>query len=87
MIQKEISVEKPEPVEDYVVPTIPTDISFRTVAFMWSSYLSNRPAPLKPEDAAAMLAILQMVAISSGKATKEDWENLSRYALFASKIV
>ena len=78
---------KVEPVEEFTIPSIPTDISFKTIAFMWSSYLENRPAPIKPEDVAAMFAILQMVNISSGKATKEDWEELSRYALLASKII
>ncbi len=73
--------------EKLMVPEIHVDSSFKTIAFIWSSYLADHPIPLKPEDVAAMFAILKMVDISSGKATKKDWEELSRYALFASKIV
>ena len=70
--------------QDYGTP----ENNFRTVANMWSDYLSAKKEPMdiEPKDVAAMLALLKIARISTGKIKADNWVDLAGYAACGGEL-
>ena len=70
--------------QDYGTP----ENNFRTVANMWSDYLSAKKEPMdiEPKDVAAMLALLKIARISTGKIKEDNWVDLAGYAACGGEL-
>ena len=74
--------------EDYGTP----EQNFQTIANLWEAYL--RPCAvsqgadlcIRPEDVAAMLALLKIARISSGHAKADNWIDLAGYAACGGEL-
>lgn len=63
--------------------------NFKTIAELWSSYISASQSfriDLEPKDAAAMLALLKIARIASGKKKDDNWIDLAGYAACGGEI-
>lgn len=64
--------------------------NFSTIATMWNAYLMNHPDrdwTITAKDVAAMLALLKIARISTGKHGKTDnWIDLAGYAACGGEI-
>ena len=83
--------------QDYGSP----ENNFRTIAKMWSAYLSAAPCIFVPEqagalerkyvaidpyDVAAMLALLKIARIASGHSKADNWIDLAGYAACGGEL-
>ena len=69
--------------EDYGTP----EQNFRTISLLWSVYLQRTPRNYVSEtDVAAMLALLKIARIASGKAKADNWIDLAGYAACGGEI-
>lgn len=69
--------------QDYGSP----EANFERIGFLWSIYLSgNLHNLLKPEDVAAMLALLKIARIASGHAKADNWVDLAGYAACGGEL-
>lgn len=78
--------------QDYGSP----ENNFRTIAPMWNSYLygaglmeNHDPTVwkgIKPKDVAAMLALLKIARIASGRAKDDNWIDLAGYAACGGEL-
>lgn len=61
--------------------------NFHTIALLWMVYLGDRlNADIRPEDVAAMLALLKIARIASGNAKEDNWIDLAGYAACGGEI-
>ena len=61
--------------------------NFHTIALLWTVYLRDRlKADIRPEDVAAMLALLKIASIASGNAKEDNWIDLAGYAACGGEI-
>ena len=61
--------------------------NFHTIALLWMVYLRDRlKADIRPEDVAAMLALLKIARIASGNAKEDNWIDLAGYAACGGEI-
>lgn len=65
--------------QDYGSP----EKNFERIADFWAGYLGY---PVKPEDVAAMLALLKIARIASGHAKEDNWIDLAGYAACGGEI-
>lgn len=75
--------------QDYGSP----ESNFETIAQLWNTYLCARPresetrgTPLNARDVAAMLALLKIARIATGKAHIDNWVDLAGYAACGGEI-
>jgi hypothetical protein len=74
--------------QDYGSP----ENNFSTVAKMWEVYLGKKSCSMNadlcilPEDVAAMLALLKIARIASGRAKDDNWVDLAGYAACGGEI-
>lgn len=78
--------------QDYGSP----ENNFRTIAGMWSTYLSAALSDLfiqgqcaimiESKDVAAMLALLKIARIASGHAKEDNWIDLAGYAACGGEL-
>ena len=78
--------------QDYGSP----ENNFRTIAGMWSTYLSAALSDLviqgqctiriESKDVAAMLALLKIARIASGHAKEDNWVDLAGYAACGGEL-
>jgi len=57
--------------------------NFQTIAEMWESYLHH---PVAADDVAAMLALVKIERISSGRFKEDNWVDLAGYAACGGEI-
>ena len=71
--------------QDYGTP----ERSFETIAALWNAYLNGTgfsiPA-IKPDDVAAMLALLKIARIATGHGKDDNWIDLAGYAACGGEI-
>lgn len=69
--------------EDYGSP----ENNFKMIANLWNAYLGGYDnAKIEPKDVAAMLALLKIARISTGKAKGDNWIDLAGYAACGGEI-
>ena len=73
--------------QDYGSP----ENNFRTIANFWATYLNTKHdcdvcITIDPEDVAAMLALLKIARISSGRMKDDNWIDLAGYAACGGEI-
>lgn len=74
--------------EDYGTP----EQNFQNIANLWMAYLrAGAVSPganlyIRPEDVAAMLALLKIARISSGHAKADNWIDLAGYAACGGEL-
>ena len=73
--------------QDYGSP----ERNFENIAALWSSYLQSRrygksSLYIWPRDVAAMLALLKIARIASGKAKDDNWIDLAGYAACGGEL-
>ena len=73
--------------QDYGSP----ENNFRTIASFWATYLNGKHDSdvcinIEPEDVAAMLALLKIARISSGRVKDDNWIDLAGYAACGGEI-
>lgn len=84
-----VPVSKDDLLESLGLPTVSKNSNLNALsntANLWSTFLSNKLMPLKAEDVAAMLAMLKLTYISSGRSSREDWKQLAEFASIAAGI-
>lgn len=59
------------------------EYSFKIISEMWSAYLGY---PVNESDVAAMMALLKIARISTGRATADSWIDLAGYAACGGEI-
>tara|TARA_R110000822_G_scaffold65505_2_gene160286 strand:- start:780 stop:1043 length:264 start_codon:yes stop_codon:yes gene_type:complete len=57
--------------------------NFNTVAAMWEAYLGME---LRAKDVAAMMALVKIARISTGKSTDDNWVDLAGYAACGGEV-
>lgn len=67
---------------DYGTP----ERNFELIANLWSDYLSTLPNEVTPKDVAAMLILLKIARISSGKKKDDNWVDIAGYAACGGEI-
>ena len=65
--------------QDYGSP----ERNFQMIADFWQGYLGYH---VKPEDVAAMMALLKIARIASGNAKEDNWIDLAGYAACGGEI-
>lgn len=65
--------------QDYGSP----ENNFRTIASMWAAYMGTEFTPV---DVAAMLALLKIARIASGRAKADNWIDLAGYAACGGEL-
>lgn len=75
--------------QDYGSP----ENTFEAIANFWATYLQNRCAndprgevDLKGSDVAAMMALMKLARISSGKSKQDNWVDLAGYAACGGEL-
>lgn len=71
--------------QDYGTP----ERSFETIAALWNAYLSGTGfsiLAIKPDDVAAMLALLKIARIATGHGKDDNWIDLAGYAACGGEI-
>lgn len=72
--------------EDYGTP----ERNFATIAALWNAYLAARGVGAGPEiqarDVAAMMALLKLARVASGKSKADNWVDLAGYAACGAEI-
>lgn len=73
--------------QDYGSP----EQNFETIANLWTDYLVAAGALcdgilLEPKDVAAMMALMKIARIASGKAKEDNWVDLAGYAACGGEI-
>lgn len=71
--------------QDYGTP----ERSFDTIAALWNAYLSGTGfsiLAIKPDDVAAMLALLKIARIATGHGKDDNWIDLAGYAACGGEI-
>ena len=69
--------------QDYGTP----EKNFNTIALLWSVYVQNLGRGyFEPRDVAAMLALLKIARIASGKAKDDNWVDLAGYAACGGEL-
>lgn len=71
--------------QDYGTP----ERSFDTIASLWNAYLSGTGfsiLAIKPDDVAAMLALLKIARIATGHGKDDNWIDLAGYAACGGEI-
>lgn len=71
--------------QDYGTP----ERSFETIAALWNAYLSGTGfsiLDIKPDDVAAMLALLKIARIATGHGKDDNWIDLAGYAACGGEI-
>lgn len=71
--------------QDYGTP----ERSFETIAALWNAYLSGTGfsiLAIKPDDVAAMLALLKIARIATGRGKDDNWIDLAGYAACGGEI-
>lgn len=71
--------------QDYGTP----ERSFDTIAALWNAYLSGTGfsiLAIKPDDVAAMLALLKIARIATGHGKDDNWVDLAGYAACGGEI-
>lgn len=68
--------------------------NFKLIAELWMAYLSNcggdKAAPdlwIRPEDVAAMMALMKLARIATGTPKVDSWVDLAGYAACGGEIV
>lgn len=57
--------------------------SFRVIAGLWTEYLKGRPPDvdaIRPHDVAAMMGLLKISRIATGRSKADNWIDLAGYA-------
>lgn len=67
---------------DYGTP----ERNFTLIAELWSTYLSTLPHEVTPKDVAAMLILLKVARIASGKKKDDNWVDIAGYAACGGEI-
>ena len=67
---------------DYGTP----ERNFSLIAELWSTYLSTLPHEVTPKDVAAMLVLLKVARIASGKKKDDNWIDIAGYAACGGEI-
>ena len=67
---------------DYGTP----ERNFALIAELWSAYLANLPHEITAKDVAAMLVLLKVARISSGKKKNDNWVDIAGYAACGGEI-
>ena len=67
---------------DYGTP----ERNFELIAELWSAYLSTLPHEVTPKDVAAMLILLKIARIASGKKKNDNWIDIAGYAACGGEI-
>ncbi len=57
--------------------------NFGRIADMWGAYLGY---PIRPEDVAAMMALLKIARIATSTATADSWIDLAGYAACGAEV-
>ena len=65
--------------QDYGSP----ERNFETIAIFWSAYLGY---PVSATDVAAMMALMKIARIGSGRAKEDNWVDLAGYAACGGEI-
>ena len=65
--------------QDYGSP----ERNFETIAIFWSAYLGY---PVSAADVAAMMALMKIARIASGRAKEDNWVDLAGYAACGGEI-
>lgn len=65
--------------QDYGSP----ERTFETIAIFWSAYLGY---PVSATDVAAMMALMKIARIASGRAKEDNWVDLAGYAACGGEI-
>jgi hypothetical protein len=60
--------------------------SFARIAALWNAYLPVGANVIKPKDVAAMLALLKIARIATGKPKSDNWVDLAGYAACGGEI-
>ena len=63
--------------------------SFRTIADLWNAYLEARDIhfkPLRAPDVAALLSLLKIARIATGRAKDDNWIDLAGYAACGGEL-
>lgn len=72
--------------QDYGSP----ENNFQTIANLWNDYLNGTGSEeyylIGAKDVAAMLALLKIARIASGKAKEDNWVDLAGYAACGGEI-
>lgn len=72
--------------QDYGSP----ENNFQTIANLWNDYLNGTGGEeyylIGAKDVAAMLALLKIARIASGKAKEDNWVDLAGYAACGGEI-
>jgi hypothetical protein len=70
--------------DDYGSP----ENNFACIADLWSTYLANRASKgkISAVDVAAMLALLKIARIASGRGKADNWVDLAGYAACGGEI-
>lgn len=73
--------------QDYGSP----ENNFRTIASFWTEYLRSKLGDreriiVEPEDVAALLALLKVARIASGRMKDDNWVDLAGYAACGGEI-
>lgn len=67
---------------DYGTP----EHNFALIAELWSAYLASLPHEVTPKDVAAMLVLLKVARIASGKKKDDNWVDIAGYAACGGEI-
>lgn len=68
--------------EDYGTP----EQNFQIIAEFWNSYLGLDGNYISGKDVAAMLALLKIARIRSGKSKSDNWVDLAGYAACGAEV-
>lgn len=68
--------------EDYGTP----EENFQIIAEFWNSYLGRSEDYITGKDVAAMLALLKIARVRSGKAKEDNWVDLAGYAACGAEV-
>lgn len=62
--------------------------SFNIIANMWSDYLSAKqhPQDIRPCDVAAMMALLKIARVATGRGKADNWIDLAGYAACGGEL-
>ena len=60
--------------------------NFEVIADLWLAYLEAREGCIKPHDVAAMMILLKVGRISSGKMNMDNWIDAAGYAACGAEL-
>ena len=62
------------------------EYNFTTIAAMWNEYIHGTMLPLDACDVAAMMILLKVARISTGKRKNDNWVDIAGYAACGGEI-